>query len=766
MPPTIETLMEQAPAVTEDVLALVDQMLGSDGLASQNNYRFSDQQLDFARRAAIALCSYDEDQQKTGIGMLEAATGLGKTLGYLAALFAYAAVTDERCAVSTHSRQLQRQMLDKDAVAVQEWIETLTGKSLFVARRVGKQNYIAMGKVQELIEALPKGRSKDEQKAYGDIHEFLTLALAWLPTGSGVLDDFLQEHGIDLPDGVSPSQLTLDQHASEEDAAHYHIDTANSKRADIVIINHSLLVLHAYRWGAILDEQGDDGRPLRAIVVDEAHKLPGVAESVLSDSLSLVRFTQISRKIADHLSHDKEWETLAGHTDRLRQFLYEKHEKSQGRYASARHIDGLGEHLKTLSDEASLAGNRLVQLLHKDLLNKEISKEQRTLYAEALDHCHDAIRLSRALEHPASGTPIISWSPVKEYPSLSIGAPDAGQTLSRLWAPLSQDDEVNETKALLPPRPILSSIVLTSATLGAPGEPLPKAFDPLSRQLGINRHPGADGLPIHNVQTDVMVRHAPRTFGSMSFVLPDPSIPSPSKKFRRGDVTVIETDPDWLAYSAGMLREAASEGERVLALTLSWRDTEALSKALYDIAPSLNIITHQRGEPLRAMLSRFEAHADAILITPSGWEGVDAPGLVKNLMIHRIPFPPPNTDVDYRLRLHLSDKGYGADVVEKIVNQRAQEAVRQQLAQGLGRGIRAVDDTCKVWIADTRFPLPMAWRSSFDPEIDARMDDILGRFYNRRLLDAIPSRFHERFDEAVLWLQEKKQNRLYEPEID
>lgn len=747
------TLSEKSDSSTlaDDVLALVNQMLDAGGLAEQSGYHLSDQQLDFSRRSALVLCGYDAANQKASIGMLEAATGLGKTLGYLTALLAYAAVSGERCAISTHSRQLQRQMLEKDAARVQEWVHTLTGQWLTVTRRIGKQNFVSKSKVAFMLGRIPEKQETTEMVS------FLAELADWLPEGSGVLDDFTQESGRELPDGIMRSQVTLDQHASADDAEQYTAQVVESRQSDVLVINHSLLILHAFRWGSILDDP-QEGRIMRSVVVDEAHKLPGIAESVLSDSLSLVRFSRVASSLADRLPGGA-WEDLSDMADDFRLFLYEQHGSAMARHVTASHVDDIEPRLASLARCADKASKGLISLCHAGVPGGAKNGEQE-LYAEALNHCYDTLRIQSAMENSGAGTPIVSWSPVREYPSLSIGTPDAGHTLSRLWAPLSPNDDA-QADEVLPPRPTLNSILLTSATLGPPGDGLPEAFDNLSRQLGIIRHAGKDGTPVHHVRTDLMARYAPASFGDMSFVLADPGLPSPTKKVIRDGEPTVETNPTWLAYSADMLWEASRGGERVLALTVSWRDTRALASRLAKLDAALNIIEHQRGEPLKSALTRFEAASDAILITPSGWEGVDAPGLVKNLMIHRVPFTPPNTDVDHRLTLHLRHIGYDAKTTQRILFQRSRESVRQRLAQGLGRGIRAHTDSCKVWIADPRFPVPKAWINSFDPELDDRMTTMLARKPDQRLRDAIPSRFMEAFASSSIWLEDK---RLYMPE--
>ncbi|CAM3864524.1 helicase C-terminal domain-containing protein [Vreelandella rituensis] len=749
------TATPEAPSVVDDPLALkvldiVDRILAPQGLAQTHGYHPNPQQWDYARRVAMVLCAYDHANEKTALGMLEAGTGLGKTLAYLVALFAHAAVTGQRAAISTHSRQLQRQMLGKDAECVADWIADLTAVRLTIARRVGKQNYVSPGKIDSLLHNLRIGRQKGEQERMRAIREFLLDLKAWREAGGGVLDDFLQEGGQDLPDGLTPGQVTLDQHSDADEAAPYHADVAASKIADVLVINHSLLVLHAFRWGNLLDD-ADSVRPVRSVVVDEAHKLPGIAESVLSDSLSVSRFSQLSRRIADDLGQTQqgEWHSLHEMLTALSTFLTDQHQGA--RYSTAQQIGSLPERLAGAAKMAVTASRQLAQLVGNNLLSNAYSQDM--LY-EALDHCHDLSRIASALGTGGGGTPIVSWSPVREYPSLSVGAPDAGRTLSRLWAPLSQDNDTDSPDTL-PPRPVLNAVVFTSATLSVPGEAIPKAFDGFSRQLGINRHPSkTTGKPVHNVQVELMVRHEPTDFGEMRFVLADPAVHSPTRKQlnKQGDVAVV-TDPAWLAYSAAMLIEAQQGSlDRVLALTLSWRDTQALAEQVRKLAPDMTVIEHQRGAALRSVLQSYRETPGAVLITPSGWEGVDLPGLVPNVFIHRIPFPPPERDEQMRLRLHLRSIGYSHESVTRILQQHDQEQVRQVLAQGLGRGIRARSDACCVWIADPRFPLPQAWAGSFDPELEKRAGKRLTSA-PRSLLACIPQRFRsESFEQAQLFL--------------
>jgi ATP-dependent DNA helicase DinG len=76
--------------------------------------------------------------------LLEAGTGIGKTLGYAIPLLANAALEGKRVAISTYTIQLQSQLLSAggDIEIAKRIIHELTGKPLTVAPRLGLRNFV------------------------------------------------------------------------------------------------------------------------------------------------------------------------------------------------------------------------------------------------------------------------------------------------------------------------------------------------------------------------------------------------------------------------------------------------------------------------------------------------------------------------------------------------------------------------------------------------------------------------------------------------
>jgi ATP-dependent DNA helicase DinG len=186
---------------------------------------------------------------------------------------------------------------------------------------------------------------------------------------------------------------------------------------------------------------------------------------------------------------------------------------------------------------------------------------------------------------------------------------------------------------------------------------------------------------------------SPAQFGSMEFRLADRRAPLP---FAPGGIPA----PAFCAYAAAVVREAARAG-RTLVLCASYGDAEELGQRL-----GPDTIVQRRGQPLKPLVDRFRAAERSVLVTPSAWAGLDLPHVVDNVVIVRLPVSRPDTLRQAVLTEALVRRGRSADDARSILAVEGRADVMRRLAQGMGRGVRAEDDRCTVWIADPRFPLP------------------------------------------------------------
>lgn len=79
--------------------------------------------------------------------LIQAGTGTGKSIGYLAPLLSHCVATGERGLVTTATLALQRQILTKDAPAVQDAVAKVTGIRPTVAVQKGWSNYLCLNRV-------------------------------------------------------------------------------------------------------------------------------------------------------------------------------------------------------------------------------------------------------------------------------------------------------------------------------------------------------------------------------------------------------------------------------------------------------------------------------------------------------------------------------------------------------------------------------------------------------------------------------------------
>lgn len=192
--------------------------------------------------------------------IVEAPTGTGKSLAYLAPLMAMG----KRIIVSTSNKALQSQLATKDIPFLRK---ALGGYTVSVA--VGKSNYMCMAKVDD-----PRGDGIRD----GNLAEW------YESTETGNVEE--------IPFAADTSPWTVDdgctgKHCALYNQCFYYRAKRERAAADIVICNHALLCQHAAMPYAGLLPDAD------VIVIDEAHAFPAYARGALGVNVN-------ARQIADN----------------------------------------------------------------------------------------------------------------------------------------------------------------------------------------------------------------------------------------------------------------------------------------------------------------------------------------------------------------------------------------------------------------------------------------------------------------------------------
>lgn len=728
----------------KQLVQLVDNILGPDGrmVWDSAGYQYNPKQHSYSQTVARGFCRYREADSAAAVNLVQAATGTGKTLGYLVAGLGYSALTGERVMVSTFTRALQQQITSKDAPKAQQWIAQETGKTVSFARRVGRQNYLSASACLEMREALIDDQAEDVESI-----EFLKNLVEWLADEHETLptlEDYLFEIGEDggvLPGGIDRSALCITASSPAEELEAYQALMASTFNVDVLIVNHALMMLDVSRWASILD---GDKRKTAVLICDEADRLPDAAESVLSADVSLHRLSGLANEVAESYNLPALHECVANLETAVMQVDPGSAKLAVLPVNVVQRVNGA---LKVLRPHVEQFATMLLSP------QTELGEHSKALLADFCDSFNDLASVEKA-QRGDGNLGIISWSPVRHYPSLRVGRPDPARIITRLLATREWDEGDNDE--VVKPRSYLKAAMFTSATLATMGRSLPVAFDDFAQKIGVIRH-CKYGMkqPIHNVTADLYrIFDAPDGFGHMSFVLPEPMAPLPSIGEVDDQEYSPKANPEWLDYTAAMIRKAASIGGRTLVLTLSHADTGELAERLQGVP---GLIVARKGDSMVTVKQQYLKTEGAVLLSPGAWEGIDLPGNVQNLVITRLPYGSLNGFRLSLLEATLRHRGFSEDKIDAIKFANLNAEARQRFSQGLGRGIRRRDDRVRVWIADARFPYPEAFSSSLDEILMAPRKRVATSF-----AACIPSRFEDTFKVARLFL---RNGDLYVPEL-
>ncbi|HBF4255448.1 helicase C-terminal domain-containing protein [Clostridioides difficile] len=200
-----------------------------------------------------------EDEEK--IACIEAPTGIGKSVGYLLPAILEARINKKRLLISTDTKELQIQLINKDIPNVLDSLG-LNGKVSYGYIK-GKNNYICIDRLEAYIDDYEsqnptKGEILSliflkrlvEGGKYGDIEEI----------NYSVFDNF-KEISTHLRNVSCDPNMCRPKKCKKDCLYKNRIEEL--KEEHITVVNHSLLAKWPYK----------DEKPLENIIVDEAHNL-------------------------------------------------------------------------------------------------------------------------------------------------------------------------------------------------------------------------------------------------------------------------------------------------------------------------------------------------------------------------------------------------------------------------------------------------------------------------------------------------------------
>ena len=638
----------------ERVQGLSERMVsffGPDGILSMSGgFEFRPQQQDMARAVSEALIS-------SSPLIVEAGTGVGKSLAYLAPAVNFALENDRKAVISTHTINLQEQLVDKDLPLLGKLIEN--GFSVVLLK--GRGNYLCP---RRLKIALSNG---SDLFGMDDLDE-LDAVRDWAEdTRDGTLSDMDFEPSMRVWSQVcSESHICTPRTCGHDSACFYQAIRKQAAMADIVVINHTLL----FTMMGANDGSDDIGEgfifPGDFLVIDEAHTLENVAAKQLGLRISragirfdLNRLYDVKRKrgMFQAIRHADGAQCVAALNDAVSDFfdLIESSCKfsSWGNEYRIRDRgiveDSVTEHFLILEKNISIAAEKITN----DSNRIEILE-----FARRIKEWR--ISINTFLEQSLDGH--VYW--VERSKS-------SGDNLVLNSAPSDVSDELNE---LFFNRK--NACVLTSATLS----------------VGENKE---------------VIGYFKNRVGAES--VDSVRIGSPFNYEKQMRIYLVKSiqDPRSDGYESDLILciecfVERSNG-RAFVLFTSYKLMNSVAMKMEDKIKNMGykLLVQGKRMPRNKLLHVFREDPSSILFgTDSFWAGVDVPGdALSNVIVTRLPFAVPDHPLTASRLEAIEDSG-GNPFLEYTVP----EAILK-LRQGVGRLIRSSSDEGIVVVLDNRIIL-------------------------------------------------------------
>ena len=576
-------------------------------------------------------------------------TGTGKTLACLVPV----ALSGLRAIYSTATINLQGQLLNSELPLLARSLGTdaaTDGAPRFAyALLKGRANYLCDNRLDALFRAPPSlegmgsGPSPEESRA---------LATWRAATPTGQRDDFpgrpsLWSQVAADPNDCAPLSCRF------RDAC-FHLQSAKAARsAQILVVNHALLAANLVSGGALFPMDG------RALVIDEAHRLPEALSSAYGAHLTLGKALHLSRA-----ARGRDPARAARYADAL-DWAAERFFRELAEVAP-----GTVEDVGTLPDPEALAG-ALVAL--RNVLQgspagqaravagmaKQLLRDLRSFYKGGDTH-------ARAVLAPEGG----------RAPELRSWLVDVGPAFAWDVVARSPGEATHEAEAEEPDRGPVT--VLCSATL-ATGSGPKRSFAHARRALGVNLLlKTRPGTRYEEHRAEEAFDYANRALLYLERRLPEPTRDNAAEYARLCAIRTAE------------LLEASRGRALVL---LSTARAVRLFREHLDVPYPVRYQTD--GAPTGPLVEWLKATPGAVLVgTRSLWEGVDVAGpQVSLVVIDKVPFAAPNDPVNKALAERAGRNWFG---------QVSLPAAQVALRQGAGRLIRSASDRGVLALLDPR----------------------------------------------------------------
>jgi ATP-dependent DNA helicase DinG len=618
----------------------MEEIFGRGGLIARAHpeYEYRPGQIEMAE---AVLRAFEEKRHL----IVEAGTGTGKTLAYLVPAIAAAVGRGQRVIISTGTKNLQEQLMEKDI----PFLQKVLPRKFTAAYMKGRTNYACLQRIRR-AENSPVLEGLDELDYFDEVRQWARES----QTGD-------RAELTSLPENLSfwrhidaRSEICLGQKCPDYDACFITRMRQRAMDADIVIVNHHLffadLALRNSEYGQVLPDYS-------AVIFDEAHQIEDVAAEYFGAQVSSYQLEDLVRDLAQlpitSVDINKELTRTASRITRFGDNFWMGFRDGRGEEGRFPILPGTFARKKTNGEiEATPLGDAYLGL---DGALERLETTLDALPDQPLE-VENILRRIRQLRFD------LQFIVAGDERAFVYWMERRGRGLFLRASPI-------DVSGLLQDKLFerVETVVLTSATLASAGN-----FNFIRERLGLIEETDDLIAPSNFDYERQAVLYLPKR-------MPDPRSPQFADAAAEEVINILN----------------ATEG-RAFVLSTSFAGMNALYER---VAHEVDFPCFLQGTASKAgLLEKFRATPNAVLFaTASFWQGVDVRGeALSCVIIDKLPFAVPSDPVVAARQRYIDDQGgtsfYEYSVPQAIIS----------LKQGLGRLIRSTTDRGVLAILDPR----------------------------------------------------------------
>ncbi len=618
-----------------------DQIFGPGGLISQfhENYEYREGQVRMANEIAAAF------EAKKHL-IVEAGTGTGKTLAYLIPAIAASVKMKKRIIISTGTKNLQEQLMEKDIPFLQKTLPTKFSASYMK----GRSNYACIYKINK-SDNQPILDGMDQVDYFNEVRDWSRETA----TGDRAELTYLPENLAFWSRINAKGETCIGQKCPDFAPCFITRMRGRADAADIVIVNHHLffadLNVRGNQFGKVIPDYG-------AVIFDEAHLIEDIATDYFGFQVSNFQLDELARNASELPIPDAV--VIAGLT-KLSAKILGLAEQFWIRFTQARGGEG---RFPLLADAFSTRGRdgeshpttlgESYKALDETLARLETDAD---LYSEKIPEADSVVRRIRQVRFDLDFI-------VKQADGNFV------YWLERRGRGIFLQASPVDVSALLKEKLFdkVETCILTSATLSTNG-----SFNFIRDRLGLS-----------SGQTNTLVAQSSFDYENQAIIYLPKTMPDPRT-------------PEFVQMAAAeIVRILQVTNGRAFVLCTS---TSSMN-GLYELVSSrIDYPCFLQGTMSKAgLIDRFRGTSNAVLFaTSSFWQGVDVQGeQLSCVIIDKLPFAVP-TDPIVAARSKFIDENGGRSFFDYSVPQAV-----ISLKQGIGRLIRSNTDRGVIAILDPR----------------------------------------------------------------